>query len=549
MPLRTCVSPLGKFIFGIHKPAFRADNLRENDAVTTLGYFEDGSPHENPENFPISDVEAAKGDVIFEIPNAFPFRGTTYIRKSWADAKKLDPSLIALPASPPVSFSAVLNGWFKEDNEAAKKIDRAFETLPEPVLIALAKTSTDLDDLVRIAKLSCEFVYDDSNETPTGLRFKKNQKGIPLPVVKNQILYEVIVNNRHLPGAYKEAMVLKPGIQGTSKIVGEFGERKDNSHVFEYLRCNSYIPWGHYAANMANDSVRYSINDLTEEDMKGLRHLYYQRTFVRLASMVGVAIPGKRRSLSDIELEEMRKQILSAIHSQRSEHLPFNSTLWGWNFGFDFAPSQYRLHASHQQVHQQFALIPGTVPTMVSENSGVQEGTVSELPSYTCGDMIHEFITEYRTKTGHTFFKDYIRAIRSNIRMDGNSVKEKSLIVYEDKNIMLFVPKAQTSQWELQLMTLEHVGNVLEADADVRASLDHAMLVCMKTLEKMGAKMVTTIEYSKRFDSDDNDQRLLYSFLPKLPESPGAFSEAQLRWINGHYPEDFAAACRAAYQT
>jgi len=37
---------------------------------------------------------------------------------------------------------------------------------------------------------------------------------------------------------------------------------------------------------------------------------------------------------------------------------------------------------------------------------------------------------------------------------------------------------------------------------------------------------------------------LLYAFLPRLPESPGAFSEAQLRWINGHYPEDFAASCR-----
>jgi hypothetical protein len=24
----------------------------------------------------------------------------------------------------------------------------------------------------------------------------------------------------------------------------------------------------------------------------------------------------------------------------------------------------------------------------------------------------------------------------------------------------------------------------------------------------------------------------------------GAFSEAQLRYINGHYPEDFAIACR-----
>ena len=61
--------------------------------------------------------------------------------------------------------------------------------------------------------------------------------------------------------------------------------------------------------------------------------------------------------------------------------------------------------------------------------------------------------------------------------------------------------------------------------------------------------MVTTIEYAKRFagrldDEVDVDQRLLYVFLPRLPESPGGFSEAQLRWVIGHYPEDFAAACR-----
>jgi len=60
---------------------------------------------------------------------------------------------------------------------------------------------------------------------------------------------------------------------------------------------------------------------------------------------------------------------------------------------------------------------------------------------------------------------------------------------------------------------------------------------------------VTNIEYSKRFDSTDTDQRLLYSFLPRLPHSPGAFSEAQLRWITGHYPEDFALACRSRLAT
>ena len=60
----------------------------------------------------------------------------------------------------------------------------------------------------------------------------------------------------------------------------------------------------------------------------------------------------------------------------------------------------------------------------------------------------------------------------------------------------------------------------------------------------MGARLITTIEYSKSVVDRDEDQRLLFAFLPRLPDSPGAFSEAQLRWINGHYPEDFALACR-----
>ena len=40
-------------------------------------------------------------------------------------------------------------------------------------------------------------------------------------------------------------------------------------------------------------------------------------------------------------------------------------------------------------------------------------------------------------------------------------------------------------------------------------------------------------------------RHLLYASLHKLPESPGVFSEVQLRWINGHYPEDFVIAARA----
>ena len=89
------------------------------------------------------------------------------------------------------------------------------------------------------------------------------------------------------------------------------------------------------------------------------------------------------------------------------------------------------------------------------------------------------------------------------------------------------------------------VGNIVEADTETRASLNYGILLAQKALAGLGARMVTSIEYPKRLAAQGAEgQHLLYSFLPRLPESPGAFSEAQLRYINGHYPEDFAAVCR-----
>jgi hypothetical protein len=183
-------------------------------------------------------------------------------------------------------------------------------------------------------------------------------------------------------------------------------------------------------------------------------------------------------------------------------------------------------------------MVPGTVAEWKNEEQ--------YLPSYSCGDLVAGFVRQYKEANHSNFFEDYIKAIRENSRMDGRDDLEKSLVVYEDENVMLFVPKAQTSQWELQLMTLGPVGNIVEADSAVRQSLNNGILTAMRALTAMGARLITVIEYPKRFTVKDIDQRLLYCFLPKLPQSMGAFSEAELRFINGHYPEDFAFACRAA---
>lgn len=537
--LRSSVHPDGRFQFAHHRPSYRVANLRDRDVIDALGRLDDGRAVTNAGNFPKGDVTVPAAEGVYEIANAFPFRGTTYIGKAWADAKRADPTAIRLPAQTGMSMT----DWFRDhlpggvDAAVSKDLLRA---LPEPVQLALAVNSTDPADLVALAEAAADFVHDPSGGRPAGLRYTTRGDHRPSPCIRSHALFEAVANNRHLPDVYKDAMVLRPGAQGGSAIVGEYRAR-GRSHVFEYLRANSYIPWGHYAANMANDAVRYHPEALSMDDMTGMRHLYYQRTYVRLAAMAGLTSGVQGRPLTADELEDLRGRIHDHLHDPRhARRLDLNASLWGWNFGFDYAPSRYRLHASHQQVHQQYALIPRQVPAVASSG-----GPATQLPAYACGDLIDDFIRCFREKTGTDFFPAYIQALRTNCRTDGDRNAESSLIVYGDADVMLFVPKAQTSQWELQVITLGPAGNILETDAPTRRSLDRALLIALRTLGAMGARMVSTIEYAKRFDAGPTGQHLLYSLLPRLPESPGAFSEAQLRWIVGHYPEDFAAACRA----
>ncbi len=530
--IQTSITPDGKFCYGIHKPAYLVENQRQNSFIQNLGQDSQGTPVDNKVNFPNGTVKVEDGDWIFEIPNPFPFKGRTYIDKEWADSSADNPGKIRLPEPEPVSLTQTLT----ECNAKST----LFEQLPPPLLLALATCSTDSTDLIKLAEISSD-IEKNSKGTPTGLRYKVGSDNSVCPIIHNQPLFEAVANNPHLPDSYKIVMVVRPGAQGGSEIVGEW-QKENTTHVFEYLRKNSYIPWGHYAANMADDAIRYCIDDLSLNDLQGMRHLYYQRSYIRVAEDLGITLSNTVHQYTADELEVLRAKIVSTPSFVNYS----SSTLWGWNFGFDYAPTHYRLHASHQQIHQQYALIPDQVEAY---NAGAKS-PISSIPSYCCGDLISDLIEEYNQQHTSDFFHDYRQAIRSNSRMDSRNDLESSLVVWSDKNAMLFVPKAQTSQWELQLMTLPNedgclAGNIFETNTDLRQSLDTGILMAQKALAGLGAKMVTSIEYSKRPGKRQNlHQPLLYAFLPRLPESPGAFSEAQLRFINGHYPEDFALVCR-----
>ncbi len=525
--LRTSVAPGGRFLVGRHSPSYQVANLRLQDHVCSLGRTVDGMEVCNQANFPQADVIVEQARPIFEILNPFPFRGCTFIDSGWAAARAKNPQLIRIKPAPKVSLRTLLGQYCADD-----VVRTLIGQLPFSLRYELAATSTDGEELIWLAQSCCRMVHNDQG-VPVGLRYFQDGGHLRADIDDFE-LFETIANNPHLPDPYKEVMVLRPGVQGSSEIVGDF--HQESTQILEYLRTNSYIPWGHYAANFAHTSIRYRIADLSEIDMHGLRHLYYQRIYHNLAQKLGMRPEIRRRGLTVEELENLRRNILSVLERDREkvEHL---ATLWGWNYGYDFSGSGYRLHASHQMVHQQYALIPQWVASIDQET----------LPTYCCGDLVADVIERYQQQFQSDFFTDYLKAIARNTRTDQGE-GEQSLAVWEDEHVLLFVPKVQVSQWELQLMVTAEdergpVGNVIEADTGVRRSLDLGILKAQQVLAGLGATMVTSIEYSKRLGLN-NGQRLLYSFLPKLPWSMGAFSEAQGRYIVGHYPEDFALACR-----
>ncbi len=537
--LRTCVSPEGRFVVGLHTPGFEVDNLREKTSIAQLGTLADGRPVDNHVNFPDSDLKVDTTDRIYEICNAFPFRGTTFINSAWADPKASRPDTIGLPPQSDCSLLQNLNNWFKKNGLAQEHAISILDLLPRPMQLALAQASTDPQELMALAARSCTLEFNNGPDAPpTGIAFKDVAPGKYLPDIHDHDLYDILGNNPALPSAYKEVMVLRPGIQGTSEIIGEATR---GTHVLEYLRRNSYIPWGHFASNMANDQIRYSTRDLTPADMAGIRHLYYQRVYVRTARQLGITPPATGRPLTEAELESLRKRIGAALDQNRGDDLFFNASLWGWNYGFGFAQSGHRLHASHQMIHQQNALVPVTI----ADTAG------NAYDCFSCGDLVTDFIRAFKAEHGTDFFPAYIKAIQHNRRTDGLTDKPASLIVHEDDHVILFVPKAQVSEWELQLMTKTACPHVLALDTATRQQLDQAMRIAVNVLESLGAQMITSVEFSGRFTPQDPavPQHLVYSFIPRLPYAPDTFSEAQLRWISGCYPEDMAQACRRAAGT
>ena len=518
------------FRFLLHRPHFTVLNRRGTHHPYHLGVDQDGNEVVGHVNFPQGHLEIGEATPIYEVPNPFPFWGATYILGDSALENSLEFRFRFAPVRDQ-GEGGEFDGYLLEGLRQGRI---SWDQVPRHIKLSLAQNCRDPQLLASLARWVVEMELDGEGR-PVGLRYGRGGHGPPLPLKRDKDIYETVANNPALPEEYRRVMVLNPGAQGSSPIVGEY--RGGGTHVWEYLRANSYVPWGHFASNMAEDAIRYSGRELTFEDIHGLRHLYYQRVYTQMALLLGLVSgePGDRLPCLDQEgLEELRRAVAAEVERRRSrgEPIPLTGTLWGWNYGYDISGSGYRLHASHQQIHNQYALIPS--------NSVVGDGP----PPFMLGRVVAHLCREFRARWDRPFFKTLLSAVDHNRRMDGREELPSSLVVREEDGVVILVPKAQRSQGEVQVVVRERVGNILEAPPPVRRGLDRSLLLALKGLVALGAEMVTFCEVSRPVEVEDDDQRLFYYLLPRHVHSPGSFSERQQRWITGHFPEDFAEALR-----
>ncbi|MBW1926225.1 MAG: hypothetical protein JRI35_03330, partial [Deltaproteobacteria bacterium] len=97
--LCTCIDPSGVFICALHEPSYKVVNLRRTETLAVLGHDSDGNAINNRVNFPGGDLVINNAGKVYEIPNAFPFWGATYILYDQAEQFSKDPKRLGFRRS------------------------------------------------------------------------------------------------------------------------------------------------------------------------------------------------------------------------------------------------------------------------------------------------------------------------------------------------------------------------------------------------------------------------------------------------------------------
>lgn len=144
--------------------------------------------------------------------------------------------------------------------------------------------------------------------------------------------------------------------------------------------------------------------------------------------------------------------------------------------------------------------------------------------SVNLGAYLNDICQEY------THASDYLDAYCEFLRDEG-------MVIFEDDNVVLYIPFGQISTHELQVM-VKHPGKTdfLALSEDDVDSLSKAEAIAIKLLDALGIHSFNEIMLTLPFKSDSKRFRIVMCFLTR--EVDLAVSELNQLFVVDHYPED-----------
>jgi galactose-1-phosphate uridylyltransferase len=145
--------------------------------------------------------------------------------------------------------------------------------------------------------------------------------------------------------------------------------------------------------------------------------------------------------------------------------------------------------------------------------------------SVNLGDHLSNICEAY-SRHGIDYLWSYYRAL-----------KEAGLVLWEDENVVLFIPYGQISMHELQVMVKRrNTNHYLELSDEEIRSLSEAEFKVTRLFRELGINSFNEVMISRPFDSKTEGFRIIFTYITR--EVDFAVSELNLLYVVDKHPYD-----------
>ncbi len=145
--------------------------------------------------------------------------------------------------------------------------------------------------------------------------------------------------------------------------------------------------------------------------------------------------------------------------------------------------------------------------------------------AFNIGDHLSEICASY-DKSGIDYLEDYMEALRS-----------RHYVIWEDSNVMLYIPFGQIAIHELQVIVKRrNSNNFLSLNVKEIESLSQCEYLVTKIYKKIGIHSFNEVMIAEPFNMQSNGFRSIFSFITR--EVDFAVSELNLLYVVDKFPED-----------